>query len=96
MSEKSAVLSNREYDKLVKEVRSRAFKACDDVVQEFVKCSHNRVLSVAWACREQNTKLYNCLLEQCVATNGSMSDKVVEAAEKEFLAKRNEQHAGRA
>jgi hypothetical protein len=33
MSEKSAVLSNREYDALVKEVRLRAFKACDDIVK---------------------------------------------------------------
>lgn len=72
MSEKASVLSNREYDNLVKEVRLRAFKACDDIVQgacmltEFVECSKGRLVSVAWACREQNTKLFNCLQQQCV------------------------------
>ena len=44
MSEKASVLSNREYDKLVKEVRLRAFKACDDVVQG--ACGADRICRV--------------------------------------------------
>lgn len=36
------------------------------MLTDFVECTKGRLFSVAWACREQNTKLFNCLKDQCV------------------------------
>lgn len=69
MSDLSRVMSNREYDTFLKERKAEAFKRCDPIVQgascaadaEFVECTRNRFLSVAWACRQQNRNMYDCL-----------------------------------
>ena len=74
----SKVLSNREYDALLKEKRAEAWKLCDPVVRgafstcpahdsEFVECSKDKFLSVAWKCRAQNRAMYECLRQQCVS-----------------------------
>lgn len=68
------VLSNREYDTLVKEKRLEAYKKCDPIVQgrcmlharylhcvEFVACTKEYMLSVGWACKEQSQKMRECL-----------------------------------
>ncbi|WFD40577.1 uncharacterized protein MJAP1_003565 [Malassezia japonica] len=77
---KSRVMSNREYDRFLKDKKLEAFKRCDPLVQEFVHCSQNRLLSVAWACRQQNRNMFNCLREY-------MSDEAMAKAEKEYLDK---------
>lgn len=94
MSNTSKVMSNREYDKFLKDRKLEAFKRCDPVVQgtsryspEFVECSRNRVLSVAWACRQQNKNMFDCLRHQYVRYfSRSMSDDAMAQAEKEYLA----------
>ncbi|WFC94785.1 hypothetical protein MBRA1_001419 [Malassezia brasiliensis] len=71
MSDLSRVMSNREYDTFLKERKAEAFKRCDPIVKEFVECTRNRFLSVAWACRQQNRNI--------------MSDESLAKAEKEYL-----------
>ncbi|KAI3626685.1 hypothetical protein GLX27_001659 [Malassezia furfur] len=78
MSDLSRVMSNREYDTFLKERKAEAFKRCDPIVQEFVECTRNRFLSVAWACRQQNRNMYDCLTKY-------MSDEALAKAEKEYL-----------
>ncbi|SHO79498.1 Similar to S.cerevisiae protein CMC1 (Copper-binding protein of the mitochondrial intermembrane space) [Malassezia sympodialis ATCC 42132] len=78
MSNTSRVMSNREYEKFMKEKKHEAFKKCDPIVQEFVECSRNRLFSVAWACRKQNRAMYECLLQY-------MNDNTMLEAEQAYL-----------
>ncbi|KAL4399178.1 hypothetical protein ACI68E_003552 [Malassezia pachydermatis] len=72
------VLSNREYDTLVKEKRLEAYKKCDPIVQEFVACTKEYMLSVGWACKEQSQKMRECLHQY-------MNPESLLEAEKEYL-----------
>ncbi|KAF8313688.1 hypothetical protein DL93DRAFT_2081021 [Clavulina sp. PMI_390] len=54
-------VSRREEDNLLKSTKAKAMKECDSLVREFAECATGRLVSVAWACRDQHKALQACI-----------------------------------
>ncbi|KAF9270342.1 hypothetical protein L218DRAFT_952493 [Marasmius fiardii PR-910] len=83
MSSLSA-LSRREEENLLKTVKSRALKECDPLVKAFAECMSGKIISAAWACREQLRAVEGCLVQYT-------GPEPMELARTEYLKLRNEQ-----
>ncbi|KAJ1976093.1 hypothetical protein H4R35_002851 [Dimargaris xerosporica] len=57
----SRYLSAQEEDRIIKEWRKQTMKECDAFVKAFAECSQGRTVSIAWACRDQNKAMNDCL-----------------------------------
>ncbi|KAJ1981024.1 hypothetical protein H4R34_002239 [Dimargaris verticillata] len=57
----SRYLSAQDEDKIIKEWRKQTMKECDAFVKAFAECSQGRTVSIAWACRDQNKAMNDCL-----------------------------------
>jgi len=42
----------------------QALKSCKDKCREYAECTHERVFSIAWACRSEFSALNQCLKRQ--------------------------------
>ncbi|ORY83730.1 cytochrome c oxidase biogenesis protein Cmc1 like-domain-containing protein [Protomyces lactucae-debilis] len=54
-------LSPREETAVHRQMQKNAAVACKDIIQEFVACSRDRTVSMAWACRTQRTAMVECM-----------------------------------
>mmetsp|Transcript_21163 Transcript_21163/g.35494 ORF Transcript_21163/g.35494 Transcript_21163/m.35494 type:complete len:90 (-) Transcript_21163:321-590(-) len=45
-------------------MKTDALKKCDAACREYAECSHDRTITVVWACREQFAALNDCLKQQ--------------------------------
>jgi COX assembly protein 1 len=54
-------LSSREETAVHRQMQKNAAVACKDIIQEFVNCSRDRTISMAWACRSQRTAMVECM-----------------------------------
>ncbi|PWN30657.1 hypothetical protein BDZ90DRAFT_277107 [Jaminaea rosea] len=71
-------LSNREEDRLMKQVKADGLKKCDDYVKAFAACAEGRTVSTAWACRGQLKEMQSCLAQYT-------SPDAVDAARRQWL-----------
>lgn len=55
------VLKKRAESQVLNELKSLAFKACDDQIRALAECSTGRLFSVVWACRSHNNAVNECL-----------------------------------
>jgi COX assembly protein 1 len=42
-------------------MKATAVKKCDEMVKAFSACCNGRLISMVWACREQNQALDDCI-----------------------------------
>ncbi|KAI9355984.1 hypothetical protein DFJ73DRAFT_250053 [Zopfochytrium polystomum] len=54
-------LSGEEEEVVYRKMRSAALKNCDEILQEFAKCTRTKTFSVMYACNGQTIKLNKCL-----------------------------------
>ena len=54
-------LSPREETKVHRLMQKRATERCDGLIKEFIGCSHNRTLSLAWACKVEKRAMLDCM-----------------------------------
>jgi len=54
-------LSRREEETLLKDLKKKALKNCDDYVKDFAACSTGRTISVTWKCRTQWRAMQDCM-----------------------------------
>lgn len=54
-------LSPREETKVHKLMQKRAAEKCEPLILDFIKCSRDRTVSMAWACREQKKGMVQCM-----------------------------------
>lgn len=54
-------LSPREETAVHKLMQKRAAESCETLILDFVKCSKDRTVSMAWACTEQKQKMVQCM-----------------------------------
>ncbi|ESK98321.1 cox assembly mitochondrial protein-like protein [Moniliophthora roreri MCA 2997] len=83
MSSLSA-LSRREEDNLLKAVKAKALKECDPLVKAFADCMSGRLVSAAWACKENLRAVEGCLIQYT-------GPEPMELARAEYLRLRNQQ-----
>ncbi|KAF9366630.1 hypothetical protein BGX34_011669 [Mortierella sp. NVP85] len=56
------ILTRAEEEHLFKTLKANALKECDPVVKEFVECTHGRLVSVLWGCRDKHKAMNKCLM----------------------------------
>ena len=54
-------LSPREETKVHKMMQKRAAEKCEPLILDFIRCSRDRTISMAWACREQKKEMVLCM-----------------------------------
>lgn len=54
-------LSPREETKVHRLMQKRATERCDSFIRAFIACSHDRTLSLAWACKPQKAAMLDCM-----------------------------------
>lgn len=54
-------LSPREETAVHKLMQKRAAERCESLILDFVKCSRDRTISIAWACTEQKARMVDCM-----------------------------------
>ncbi|KAK3826042.1 MAG: hypothetical protein J3Q66DRAFT_329256 [Benniella sp.] len=56
------ILTRAEEEYLFKTLKANALKECGPVVKEFVECTHGRLVSVLWGCRDKHKAMNKCLM----------------------------------
>lgn len=97
MSNTSRVLSNREYDKFMKEKKLQAFKKCDPIVQGTLLYFDRQISSLArkavscpWhgrAARKTGKCMSACVNSTLTVLRASLNDDAMMEAEKDYLEK---------
>ena len=54
-------LSPREETKVHRLMQKRATERCDSQIRDFIACSHNRTVSLAWACKPEKRVMLDCM-----------------------------------
>jgi len=60
-SEGFHALTRAEEENCFKELKKNALKKCDGLIKDFVDCSKEHNITVAWTCRDKNKAMNKCL-----------------------------------
>ncbi|THU91739.1 hypothetical protein K435DRAFT_224018 [Dendrothele bispora CBS 962.96] len=77
-------LSRREEENLLKTVKAQALRECDTLVKAFADCMSGRLISVAWACKDQLKQVEACMVQYT-------GPEPMEVVRSEYLKLRNQQ-----